>query len=216
MTEDKSLFLPVTLPARRVLGEHPNVTVLLDGVEQDPKQLDTLFKSFDNAVKDYNSIDAGNLPQDLNFLPEIKPVLPTMPTIEEMLKSSKLGTYRAFVRGLHTMEPLMTRGESDQPEPSIRFHVWEGASDKQRLVGGIFQAYGITVANIVSERFKEKDKLYKLRNTLLDGLIEIMALNKDKHQNDPVFEVVKSIGWFQAKDAGGKYLFTKTVRDMAK
>lgn len=215
MVDVEHSLYPITLSSRRILGTHPNITLLVDGIEQDQSELDELFASFDTAVRDYNAIEVNSLPSDLNFLPKIKPVLETIPTIRKMIDNPHLRVSRSFIRTLHIMDSLMKRAEDQQPEPNIGFHIWEEVSDRQRIVGAVFQAYGLTIANMTMGRMEPRETLFTRRDTLLDGLIEIMALNRSTHLHDPVFDVVKSLGWFNAKNESGDYLFTQSVRNLA-
>lgn len=204
---------PLIQPTRHIIGSRPNMIKLLDGIEQDPSQLEAMLTSFDTAIEDYNSINVSELPDDLTFLPRVKPLLSTLPTTKEMLAAPQTPACRSFVRSLHIMRPLMERAEDRQPEPNVGFHIWDGASVQEHLMGGVFQAYGLTQADLTLGRDVEKDKLYEFRDAILDSLIEIMALNTDSHPDSPIFEAVKSIGWLQAQNEDGTYLFSQIVRE---
>jgi len=207
---------PITVPTRRLLGNHPNIPELLDGIEQDPTALTDLFTGFDGAVQDYNAMPSDGLPDGLSHLPKVKPLLDSVPTIQDMLSEPTYDICRAFLRSLRDMDPLMRRAEDRQPEPYVGFHVWEGASTHERLVGGIFQAYGMTIANAALGANAPEDERFTFRDTLLDGLIEVMVLNKIKHQDNPVLSVVESQGWFEAKNSDGTFLFTEKIRNLAR
>ncbi|NTU46099.1 hypothetical protein HGA88_00560 [Candidatus Roizmanbacteria bacterium] len=213
MSAEELSYSQVTSPIRRVLGEHAQIESLTSRVDQDPGSIENVINSFDRAIQGYNAYEKDQLPDDLRFLPLAKVPFPTLPTIRQMYTTKN--SFRPFARGLFQMDQLMTRAENKELEPNIGFHIWEGAIEQERIAGGIFQMYGLTVAQSIKDRFNSKEDLYQAKDMLLDALIEAMALNRAKYPEDPVFAIVKNLGWFEAKNAGGEFLFSQTIRDLA-
>ena len=208
----------ISVPAQRILGDRPNMTELLGEIGNDSTELNMLFESFDGAIETYNDFISESLPEELIHIPKAKLVFDQIPSIRSMLIYPKSGTCLSFVRTLYDMDPLMQRAEEKKPEPFIGFHVWEGATSRERLVGGIFQVYGMTIVNRVflgHNNYTLPEHKHTLKDTLLDALIETMVLNQADGSFDPILEVVRTLGWLEAKSNGSTYLFSDSIRSMA-
>jgi len=196
--------------ARQDLDAHIGMSALLDDAEARPDDMAALCASVDAAIAGYNAVGRWDVPAYMPNLAEAKGMAETVPTIREMVAPDRPdGTCLRYAMALSTIDWLMDRAEVEKPEePYLAFHRWEGANWKEKMLGGLVQAYG----HIVALRTRNMNGRVDM---FLDGLLEIIVNDWKKNIGSPFLITALDRGWYTARDEAGNYLFSEETRDQA-